>query len=536
MKYYLSYIHNRLNNDKGFPSKFERAIISAIDNHNFNQDFNLIYFTPEEVYICGCEIDTASNRFSVKDFSWLNHNLKEHLKNYNAAGSSTHGFELAFFNDNGVIVYDDYYNEKFPELKSFNSILDESLADLPKLPNLPVVICGEFCNFNALKYVLQKKYGKVITVKAEDAKNLKGRTLFSKDITAKNLSTSIPSKITSHLGTNFLEVFLPIHNSSLESIFWKETKWKDLLPEGATTCEINGVTCAYLRISFEIDAFNNVFCRFDDGHGHSGSLLINAPWGKEKISTTQQENSSKEAEIKREEKFEKPNVENKVPDKEKEAQPKDSTEDTTTAEREPEVKNVINQAPETVNTEIQEDKILSFTDIFTEKFVKETEEIQIQDSYIYLPHQFINLRDFILAVNTVLIESGSSRKLKRIKVETQKAEDIIRQQIKKNKGDDKIEESDLARIEQSQKRQEDEFERLKKKMKYSGIELEHSYRKFHDRKIEFSNGWSVKAGRGLDIFKRRSNEMEPKRCKDCNFIFTFGHDTKAVERNTRKID
>uniref|UniRef100_A0A915E1W6 MIT domain-containing protein n=1 Tax=Ditylenchus dipsaci TaxID=166011 RepID=A0A915E1W6_9BILA len=72
---------------------------------------------------------------------------------------------------------------------------------------------------------------------------------------------------------------------------------------------------------------------------------------------------------------------------------------------------------------------------------------------------------------------------------------------------------------------QDAFNELTESLKQYGVSLTISYKEFHDRIIRFDNGWIVKMGRGLDIYKFGgkysigSQSSELRRCK--RLLFTF---------------
>lgn len=542
MEYYAEYLRSRLRQRKAFPSQIEKAIISAVDRHYAAGKFNVITFIGKECYLCRCEMTPDNKRYSISEFTCYNHTIQDIYVEDLITVEKAQKYDHAYFNNDGMIIFDEFYGETYPELSEYNLHLQKAIANI----NIPyggsIFVSGDFTKTNALLYALQSKFGNIIPIEIEDKLNAKSRSIFSREITGTFLNVSKPVKVIDYIGSNLLEMFVPVDKTTLESSFWRDIRWNNIIPENCIECKIADIPCYYLNISFEIDGFNNVFCKVDDKNGHIGYQIINAPWSK--IDSLLKNNSVKEGAYNsriegRDE------VENILPNDGSDRVVDNKREcgrvERTSKENKPKNinGNIDSESNSSISGEktelimISEDESLSYIDIF-QKYVDGSEEVIIHDSHIYMPHQFNNIRNFILAVNTIMFESGSTNRLKRIKIETQRAQDIMMSRISKNKEREGIEFDENIDLDSIQTKQDEAFEKLRRNLKRNGIELTYSYRKFHDRKIEFSNGWTVEAGRGLDIFKKRVNDMEPLRCKECMFRFTLGGTAKSIKRRVRK--
>lgn len=556
MDFYYNYIRNRIKSRKAFPSQIEKAIVSAIDHYNASGTFNLLYFINDECYCCVCSLKPDNNRYSISAFSCLTHTFPQIYGNNGIARGTAAKYDFAYFDSNGTIMFDDYYGATYPELKEYNRQLWEATGVIDANLRATTYVCGEYTDLKAFLYALQNRFGKIVPVTIDDNLNLASRSNFSKEVALSQLNTSIPARIVDHLGSKSLAVFIPNDSFTLESIFWKDVRWKDLIPEGCAICRIADTDCFYVNVSFEIDGFSNVFCKSDDKKGQSIYKIIYAPWGQRQSETSENRFIPNIHTPAPEDTISKmvipaPEVSNIAVHKENEIA-SDSVENN--IRRNPPHLNTESEIPETPidSTEkeniqdrgelykskvivIPEDSSYTFIDIFEEQYILESEEISIIDSHIYMPYQFVNVQDFIGAINKILSDSNSTKRLRRLKIKTQRAEDILRRQILRNQREGKevdISESDISR---AQNKQDEAFKRLDKNLKNIGIELTYEYSEFHDRRIEFSNGWNVEAGRGLDIYKKRMNNMEPIRCKDCTFTFTFGQKSVPTKRKPRKI-
>lgn len=537
MDYYSKYISIRLKRKKAFPSSIEKAIICAIDYCGACDDFVVIVFFENEFYCVSCSLARNTLRYTISNLSCDKHNLSK-LYSQDAVDKTTSDkYEYAYYNKNGLIEFDDFYGTEYPELSSYNSDIMETLANLDSFSGNPVFVYGDFVDKKAVLYALQVKFGKITLVKEAEKLNLKSRFSFSDKILNEPVNVSEPAKIINLIGANSLQVFIPAEEVSLKSKFWDKTLWEDIVPKECVLCKIAEIPCHIVNISFEIDGFNNVFCRADDGFGHEYYGILHTPWGGASNELGRQGNDKELSTNLLAQN--KPSSNNVISGIDVETKGSASSADMLLMEESNNdsihisdgIKDEGN-SPNTVRIEIPEDAILTYTDIFTERFVRGVEKVLIRDPYIYLPHQFANLRNFIKALNTVICESNSPTRLKSIVVETRCASDVA--DPRKSTSNAESFKTDAEFFAWTQKRQSESFERLGKTLRRSGIEFKYSYSSFHDRKIMFSNGWTVDLGKGLDIFKKQDDEMQPVRCWECTFVFTFGQEKQTIRRKVRK--
>ncbi|MDE5882527.1 MAG: hypothetical protein K2H60_12425 [Muribaculaceae bacterium] len=570
MEYYHRYISERLRQKRAFPTEIEKAIVAAIDCNNAKGCFDLLYFTGSECYHCVCSVHPENGRYQILQLRGLKHTLLDIYASDAINLDTATKYDHAYIVVDGSLYYDPYYDLAFPELQEYNSKLEVAMGELKSLDHRvsTVFLAGEFCYLKAIMYTVQKLIGGCIKVDVPLSLNLKSRFMFSRHITRDPFNISIEkTTVNQYIGSNKLDLYIPIDNRILDSLFWKLITFRDLIPDGCVKCEIGGVECYYLDLTFEIDGFNNVFCKTNDGVGHSSYLLVYSPFGYKEVEISVVEplhagqiataGSSPDTASGEEENLENINIVSPAP-VEEEARI-DVIEKSIVAieslsvapESEDDVPTETDgskESRETVSIEIKSGEIRSYTDIFIDRYVIGTEEVMIEDSYIYLPHQFQNLRNFIGVINSVLKDNDPSARLKKVKLITCRAQNIVEdknkeveKEIKRGKGKKGKKPANSEESKKkvdpvwSQQQQEKNLKRLQKDMKDLDIDFEYSFAPFHDRRILFSNGWTVNTGRGLDIFQKRRNEMEPLRCRDVQIIFTFSTPVQSIQRKVRKL-
>ena len=140
-------------------------------------------------------------------------------------------------------------------------------------------------------------------------------------------------------------------------------------------------------------------------------------------------------------------------------------------------------------------------------YLANAKEIVVEDPYIRAPWQVKNLMEFI----TMLIDTRESVEGLKIKLYTSEEEDKIPELI-------------------------DRLDDIKDDLVEYGIELEYTFRYFHDRAITTDDGWRIVLGRGLDIYEKyspysvASSRQVHRKCKE------FSVDYVRVEGASRGID
>jgi len=113
-------------------------------------------------------------------------------------------------------------------------------------------------------------------------------------------------------------------------------------------------------------------------------------------------------------------------------------------------------------------------------------EVEVEDPWIQSPHQ---LHAFVAFCELVVVKSPSLKKI------------ILRTQAKED-------------------RQKESLAEIGTSLRLHGVELQVKFGTFHDREIRFSNGWTCKSGRGLDIYKGVTRfslfnwDLNRRKCKE----------------------
>lgn len=137
---------------------------------------------------------------------------------------------------------------------------------------------------------------------------------------------------------------------------------------------------------------------------------------------------------------------------------------------------------------------VSYEKLFA-SYMKNANEITVEDPYIRAPWQIKNFMEFaLMLINTRPV-------------------DDLKLNLITNEEEDKI--PDLI----------DKLDDIKDDLATYGIDFEYTFRDFHDRCIKTDSGWTITLGRGLDIFEKyntysiASSRQDMRKCKE--FTATF---------------
>lgn len=139
---------------------------------------------------------------------------------------------------------------------------------------------------------------------------------------------------------------------------------------------------------------------------------------------------------------------------------------------------------------------ISYKKLFA-AYLKGSTDIKIQDPYIRMPYQFKNLLEFCIML-------GNNKD----------PDQEINLDVTTWNNDEFIQDSILY------------FEELQSSVLDLGINLTYNFENYHDRFINFDNGWKITFGRGLYIFEKIEGrfsvadiDQTKRKCKSCELTF-----------------
>jgi len=273
---YKKYVEDILYKKKDFLFSGETVVRKAIVSYDIKGTFLLLQLTSDYCYLYECETDDVSSKFRIKSYDIYHHKLsKIFCEKFDKKKFDK--FSWAYFKQDGKYVYDEYYSQLSVELAEHNKALQQALCELPsswKCSSL--YIDGDYSEIPSVVYALQRNATEIISMKLDkplSTDNNKVLKCWFPDV--------VKGKIRTDNNITFLDclkvpqtVFAPLDDNSLDSFFYNEIKWRDILPNFEKDCEIAGIECKTIMLKTKVDGFQNVFCRASDAKGNNKYLLV----------------------------------------------------------------------------------------------------------------------------------------------------------------------------------------------------------------------------------------------------------------------
>ena len=408
---YIKYVEDRLRSPKAYCFEGEHAVRKSIASYNASGSFFLLQLYADDCCLYECETNDDGSKFRIRSCDIYNHELGAVLDNHRANGT-LEKYSLAYFIQDGKYTYDEYYDTLSPKLAEHNRALQQALCELPnRWTDASLYIDGDYSEFPSVVYALQRNASKVVSMKL---------TKPSSQGNPNALRCMFPNMIKEQIKTSdqisFIDclkqpkaVFIPLKEESLDSVFYREIKWRHILPNVSKDCEIAGVDCKCIELKTEVDGFQNVFCRATDAYGKSKSVLVFNALNM----SVEVKDEAIAVEVTSEGNEQKQNIEADIhiveSSNDKEGRSEDVEEENGTNEEETSTHTNLpfNAKGKRYSELIEEIDIMSgdtghsYSTLFG-KYLNGASTVVLVEPYIVYPHQWNNLKEFI----ALLIEVG----------------------------------------------------------------------------------------------------------------------------------
>jgi len=456
MQYYNNYLRKRLEQGRGSSTVIDRAIVLAIDEFGAKDNFVTAVFLDTECYICRVQCDKKKRYCIVKMDSY------DHTASAAASNAPT---------------------------AEVRHLLD-AMSEVPSIDG-EVYVYGRATESQVFMHAVAEKFVPRRVVDHSRRINLKSRSRFSAELTSRKLGINDGGSILKYIATP-LQVYVPDDKDSLNSSVYGMCKWHQLVPRDCLKCRIAETDCFCVQLTFEVDGFGNVFCRASDGIGHEEYKLIWAPYGYPK--NTELSNTGR------------------------------SSDGRPTARR-PETEKQTEEPQGTVHKsgikevyEIKNGEIYTFDDLFGD-YLRDAEDIIIEDRYIFNDRHFTNLEEFIKAAFKAH-SIAQTKPLKSIKLITSLAKYAAKGTVEENK--------------EATKYQKERLKDIRVKLRKKNVDFTYEFgAEFHDRLVVLSNGWYFILGMGLDFFNREEDPYSIPTCRETRIVISRNRGT-SPERKNRK--
>ncbi len=280
---FFKYVHDRLN-DSSVVSPVEKQLVSSVDRYDLTGSIKLLYIKKDYlvIYEASVKLESSPKRVTIDRIgedtphslsTLLNADIKikkerESLFSYNISESTW--------------LYDDYFS-KYLNLNSILYELNSLFTSLGICCLDTILICENEYNGPIVEYILQTIAKKCITISApsEDV-SINGRIQLNKSILTQTIGVNFPMNTIWGLILNKENIYVPLDDSTLSSIFYQNITWKNLLGSlsniDRSVVEIAGYHCRLIRLTPYIDCYGNIFISvYSPLNKHSHNLLIGGP-------------------------------------------------------------------------------------------------------------------------------------------------------------------------------------------------------------------------------------------------------------------
>lgn len=260
-------------------SQIEQDVIYIIENFAINNKCQLLAMTKDYFYLYHCLIYEIDNhkRFHIYKMDSFAHDLDSILNDERISNDQIEQYNSAFYCDNDTYSYDSAYDGMFPELAVFNQSIQAAVGNISLAENIPIFVKGLYSQVKSLMYCLQNVTNTIVSLIPKHERlstdgrfylpDTLGSSLFHVDVAGYDLRTCMNS--------DNITFAVPLDKVSLDSIFWKEATWHNILPDTETfDYEMSAVKIKLIEIDFEIDGYANVFCIATDMQGKSKISLL----------------------------------------------------------------------------------------------------------------------------------------------------------------------------------------------------------------------------------------------------------------------
>lgn len=259
----------------------------VIEKMNITDDFCLLNFLSGRLHIYTCKVrdDNGYTYFYIDNiYETFQHNLDDILKHSDYSQLSFSQFNQIYYFDGSNYKYDESYKKDVLTNK-LNYSLNEIVDNIPYITDYrQIFIKGKYSDFNPLMYAIQERTNALIYTVPE----YNGNEVLSHKKGSKikiDFPTIVNELVNVNVKSGLLQlnevVYVPLYDETLDSQFFKDLKWRDIMPNcksDSNTVYIGNIAFKLLKITLQVDVFRNVFlyvCDVVNGNVWRNVLLQN---------------------------------------------------------------------------------------------------------------------------------------------------------------------------------------------------------------------------------------------------------------------
>lgn len=280
---FFKYVHDRLK-DSSIVSSVEKQLVSAVDQYDMADTVKLLYIKKDYlvIYEASVNIESSPKRVTIDRIGEDTPHSLSTLLNADIKIKKERESLFSYSISEGVWLYDDYFS-KYLNLKSILNELSSIFTSLGICCSDTIIICENEYNEPIVEYILQTIVRKCITISApsEDV-SINGRIQMKKSVLTRTIGVNFPMNTIWGLISNKENIYAPLDDSTLSSIFYQNITWRNLLGPlsniDRSVVEVAGCPCRLIRLIPYIDCYGNIFISvYSPLEKHSHNILIDGP-------------------------------------------------------------------------------------------------------------------------------------------------------------------------------------------------------------------------------------------------------------------
>lgn len=275
-KLYVNYLEAKLSRPD-FISPMEMDGVSVLDKYPDIGDFALVSISVKSFFIYSYTVKVLNGKkcFTISRMTDYKHEPKSILEDTDE--SFIDKINNAYFRNpsTGEITLDASYEKDIPKIGKINDALNAALQGVSEIKGIPVFLKEKdkkegdgdsgvgYAQNNALMYHLQRVSGHVVRkVQKSERANIIGRLYIPDELMSSKVNIRPNDLAVGNLLSKSpkVQVYVPLDDNTLDSVFYENTTWRQIIGSEIPDCEMSGVQIKIVKLCFIIDGYQNVFC------------------------------------------------------------------------------------------------------------------------------------------------------------------------------------------------------------------------------------------------------------------------------------
>lgn len=262
-----SLVEKRLNNPQ-FVSDVELDVRYAIDKLNASGAIVLGYVTSSEITLYQCKTN-EHQQFCIETTITIKHHIGDLIREISSMDIP--GVNLMYpLGYDGLYSVDPFFNKYLPN--NFNERLIQELGSNEMIREVPYYLFDEdnLLECHAVRYALQTKASsRIILMEPYDRETFRQNYQHSYIIPNELQSVKIElfhekSNLERFHRNNHEWFCVPLDSNTLDTTFWGDKTWKDLLPNQKKDASIGEIQLKYITLETYVDGFQNIYVSVSD--------------------------------------------------------------------------------------------------------------------------------------------------------------------------------------------------------------------------------------------------------------------------------